>query len=188
MIRLCAFLIVAFSLQPSALVFAGYALFVAPQIPEWVEVNGINGREMQPNYQRLHPAHVCKPPNYSQYAAEDARRTEVIKSDTGTLTAAQVLAICPTVLDAKYKRLWDAASAWEKKNISGVALSLLTLGVIQQKPRALAIAAWSDRLWNETYYPRKALISLETEPDCDFSGVGDMPYTVPELSAEVWGQ
>jgi len=52
----------------------------------------------------------------------------------------------------------------------------------------MAIAAWSSNLWNGLYYPRKALISLDTEPDCDFSVAGDMPYSVPELSAEVWGQ
>ena len=169
---------------------AGYATYISPQIPEFWTVNGPSGQEQIPNPEGavLHPDHYCGPVNFSRFAPEDARRTEVIRSDAGTMTAAQVLAICPTVMDAKYKSLWDAASAWEQKYISGVALSLLTLGVLQNKPKSLAIAAWSNNLWNGIYYPRKALVNLDSDPDCNFSPAGDMPYSVPELSAEVWGK
>lgn len=169
---------------------AGYALYVSPQIPEFVTVNGPQGLQQWPNPQGalLHVDHYCNPADYSRFASETSRRTEVIRSATGTLTQAEVLAVCPKVLDAKYNRLWSCTSDWEKRNISGVALSLLSLGVSKSLPKSLAVAAWSSRLWNDTYYPRKALINLDTEPSCDFSAVGDMPYTVPELSLEVWGK
>ncbi len=174
----------------SEICHAGYSVYVSPQVPEFVTVNGPYGTENWPNSegQVLHPDHFCKPANYSRFTPEESRRTEIIRSSTGTLTDVQVLAVCPDILNVKYQRLWEAASAWERRNISGVALSLLTLGVSQGKPKALAIAAWSNRLWTDTYYPRKALISLNSEPDYDFSVVGDMPFSVPELAAEVWGQ
>jgi len=125
--------------------------------------------------------------DFDRYSAAPELRRELIFDPAGSATLEQILAAFPACLDAKKAKLWEAASAWERRNISGVALSLLTLGVAQQKPKALAIAAWSNHLWNDTYYPRKALISLDTEPDCDFSSAGDMPFSVPELSAEVWG-
>lgn len=185
--RLLLFLILAFSLQPSALVFAGYSLHVSPQIPEFVTVNGPYGPEQWPNPEGaiLHANHFCKPANYSRFAAEVSRRTEVIRSDSGTMTAAEVLAICPTVLDAKYTALWSQAHNYEQRNISGVGLSILSLGVAQNKPKALAVAGWTQQLWG-LYYQCKAQITLETTPDCPFDTVGAMPYSVPELSAEVW--
>lgn len=166
--------------------YAGYAVYIAPQIPEFITVNGVSGPEQWPNRQKLHPDNVCKVPGYSQYSPDAASRTEVIRSDSGTLTEAEVLALCPTVLNGKYEALWTAAHNWEQLHISGVGLSILSLGVAQGKPKSLAVAAWSNALWNGIYYPRKALISLDSEPDLDFSVAGPMPYSVPELSAEVW--
>lgn len=173
--------------------YAGHTVITREQItPKTIMVQGVGKLEaalnpgQPPVYPATFTARICTAKDL--YSADPVNRAEVWKDSAGTATAAEVLAACPTALDAKYERLWNAASNWEKRNISGAALSLLTLGVIQGKPKALAIAAWSDLLWNETYYPRKALINLDTEPDCDFSIVGDMPYTVPELSAEVWGQ
>lgn len=188
--RLLLILVPLISLLVPAFAFAGYELYVAPQVPEFITVNGPYGAESyrNPELSVLHRDHYCKPANYSRAAAETIRRTEVIRTSTGSLSAADVLAICPAVLDSKYNRLWEAASAWERKYISGVALSLLTLGVSHGLPKATAIAEWSDRLWNGTYYPRKALVNLDTDPDCDFSVVGDMPYSIPELSDEVWGR
>lgn len=80
--------------------------------------------------------------------------------------------------------LWAAADAYEKDYISGVAIGLLTIGVLQQKPIALAISQWSGNHWTE-YYTRKAAIMAGAEPNYDFSSSGDMPYSVPELRAEL---
>jgi len=122
------------------------------------------------------------------YSPDPACRRVLLADPAGVASEAEIMAAFPAILDDKKNRLWSAASAWERRNISGVALSLLTLGVARGLPKALAIANWSNALWNGTYYPRKAAIRFDTEPDCDFSGCGDMPHSVPELSAEVWGQ
>ena len=67
--------------------------------------------------------------------------------------------------------------------ISGVAIGILTVGVIQQKPKCLAVSTWSGQIWTE-YYNRKAGITVDSVLDLDFSSFGPMPYTVPELQAE----
>jgi len=83
-------------------------------------------------------------------------------------------------------RLWNQAAEYEKGYIYGAALSMLTIGVIQGKPKALAITAWISSIWNEHYYPQKALVGYEFS-GYDFSVCGPMPYSVPELSVEVFG-
>lgn len=80
--------------------------------------------------------------------------------------------------------LWAAADAWQTAYISGVAIGLLTIGVLQGRPKALAVQAWSGRLWG-LYYQRKATITPYTQVDTDFSAAGPMPYGVPELQAEL---
>lgn len=85
---------------------------------------------------------------------------------------------------ADVERLWQAADAYVASYISGVAIGLLTLGMIQQKPTALAITAWSQAIWTE-YYVRKAAVLEGADVDLDFSFFGPMPHSVPELQAEV---
>lgn len=87
-------------------------------------------------------------------------------------------------LARKNADLWKAADAYIYATINGVALSILTLGVSNAKPKALAVAAWCDAVWTE-YYVRKAQITLGAEPNLDFSPLGDKPYTVLELREEV---
>lgn len=87
-------------------------------------------------------------------------------------------------LDAKYNALWSAADKYVAGYISGVAIGLLTVGVLQAKPKAQAITAWSSAVWAE-YYVRKALVTLTSDDNLDFSALGPMPHSVPELQAEV---
>lgn len=84
-------------------------------------------------------------------------------------------------------KLWMAAHQYETAEICDCAIGLLAIGVMQSKPKATAIANWTESIWNGTYYPRKALCDGITEPSYDFSNCGSIPYTIPELSAEVWG-
>lgn len=125
------------------------------------------------------------PPEYSRFSADANNRRVLLSDPQGTATIDQIKAAFPLILDEKYNQLWQAAHAYEQKYISGVGLSILSLGVAQGKPKASAVAAWSNNLWMAHYYPRKAAVSLEVEPDCDFTIAGPMPYSVPELSAEV---
>lgn len=84
----------------------------------------------------------------------------------------------------KTDALWRAADAYTSGYISGVAIGLLTLGVLQAKPKALAVTAWSSSVWDE-YYARKALITATSTDNLDFSMFGPMPYSVPELREEL---
>lgn len=85
---------------------------------------------------------------------------------------------------SKIELLWKAADTYTSAYISGVAIGILTLGVIQQKPKALAVSAWSSSVW-DMYYTRKSLVTADSVDDLDFSSAGAMPFTVPELKAEI---
>lgn len=87
-------------------------------------------------------------------------------------------------LQTNEEALWRAADAYQAQYISGVAIGLLTIGVLQQKPVALAIQAWSATVWDE-YYRRKALLTYDGAVNEDFTGCGPMPHSVPELRAEL---
>lgn len=84
----------------------------------------------------------------------------------------------------KIEALWQAADRYTSSYISGVAIGILTIGVMQQKPKALAVTAWSSAVWAE-YYARKALVTATSFDNHDFSSFGPIPHSVPELQAEV---
>lgn len=88
------------------------------------------------------------------------------------------------LIAVKVARLWESANDYTTSYISGVAIGILTIGVIQQKPKCLAVAAWSSAVWAE-YYRRKGMVTAVSTEDLDFSSFGPMPYSVPELQAEV---
>lgn len=87
-------------------------------------------------------------------------------------------------VQAKVEALWAATDRYVTGYISGVAIGILTIGVLQQKPKALAVTSWSSAIWAE-YYTRKSLITLTSQDNHDFSSFGPMPYSVPELQEEV---
>ena len=87
-------------------------------------------------------------------------------------------------LAANEDALWRAADAFQTRYISGVAIGMLTIGVLQGKPKAIDIQAWSALVWDE-YYRRKALLTYDGAVDGDFTGCGPMPHSVPELRAEL---
>lgn len=97
--------------------------------------------------------------------------------------AAQTAADQATI-NAKVEALWAAADKYTSGYISGVAIGILTIGVLQQKPKALAVSAWSSSVWTE-YYARKALVTVTSEDNHDFSSFGPMSYSVPELQEEL---
>lgn len=88
------------------------------------------------------------------------------------------------LVQTKIEALWVAADKYTSSYISGVAIGILTIGVLQQKPKALAVSSWSSAIWTE-YYTRKSLITLTSQDNHDFSSFGPMPYSVPELQEEV---
>lgn len=85
---------------------------------------------------------------------------------------------------SKIELLWQAADKYTTGYISGVAIGILTIGVLQQKPKALAVSAWSNAIWSE-YYNRKSQVTANSQDDLDFSTFGAIPYSIPELQAEI---
>jgi hypothetical protein len=76
--------------------------------------------------------------------------------------------------------LWQAAHDKEYEAISGSAIGLIAMGVLQGKPKCAAVQNWIKALWSE-YYARKASGS----DNLDFSIAGECPHTVPELMSEL---
>lgn len=83
-------------------------------------------------------------------------------------------------------RLWRSATAWQEQFISNAAYGLLAIGVMQGKPKCLACMAWINSIWTDHYYVQKPLVD-HNYTGYDFSVCGAMPYTVPEITAEVLG-
>lgn len=81
---------------------------------------------------------------------------------------------------ARVASLWQAAHDKEYDAISGSAVGLIVMGVLQGKTKCTAVQNWIKSLWTE-YYVRKASGSTDT----DFSAAGECPHTVPELMAEL---
>jgi hypothetical protein len=92
--------------------------------------------------------------------------------------------IIDNIIQDKISQLWSAANTYTTNYISGVAIGLLPVGLILQKPKALAVIAWSNSIW-AVYYQRKATTTPTSELDLDFTFAGPMPHSVPELQAEV---
>lgn len=82
-------------------------------------------------------------------------------------------------------KLWQAAHDYEYARINGMAIGMLTLGVIANKPKSLAVKSWTQNLW-DLYYSRKPLVTNVMDPTLlDFSVVGEIPHSISELIQEI---
>ena len=136
-------------------------------------------------------------PDYPDYKlfCEDGNIATVIGSDEELAAVLSAAGICYTpteerkalreamLIDANLQLLWRSATDYQERYISGAAIGLLTIGVMQQKPKSLVIMGWINAVW-ALYYSRKPLVTA-TAVDTDFSAAGPMPYSVPELQIEV---
>lgn len=82
--------------------------------------------------------------------------------------------------EERVSALWQAAHDYEYNEISGSAVGMLAIGVMQGLPKCLAVQAWIKSIWS-LYYTRK----FGTSSDCDYSSCGAVPYSVPELMEEL---
>lgn len=96
------------------------------------------------------------------------------------LTPEQIAKNQAAVEAIRVATLWQGAYDYEFAQISGVAIGMLVLGVLQAKPKALAAKGWSQSIWTE-YYTRKANGST----DASYTALGDCPHSVPELMVEL---
>jgi hypothetical protein len=110
------------------------------------------------------------------------QRWEVVALDAEAITAneANEATRREAVEASRIASLWQGAYDYEFAQISGVAIGLLVLGVMQGLPKALAVKGWSQSIWT-AYYTRKATDSTDT----DYSVTGSCPHSVPELMAEL---
>jgi hypothetical protein len=81
---------------------------------------------------------------------------------------------------ARVASLWQAAHDYEYAQVSGSAIGLLAMGVMQGLPKCLAVQNWIKTIW-AAYYERKATGST----NFDFSRSGECPHSVPELMQEL---
>jgi hypothetical protein len=91
-------------------VYAGYSVYVAPLIPEFVTVNGPYGSELWPNSAEFavpagYGPEYCRPGNYSPFATDPARRTRVFIDSAGTATSSDIFAACSSIKDNKRREI-----------------------------------------------------------------------------------
>lgn len=88
---------------------AGYSIHTAPQVSTWTTVNGVDGPAQWPTREPDPPAgygrEVCRPADYSQYAAEASRRTRVYEDNYGVAKSSDLFAACPQVREQKGKEI-----------------------------------------------------------------------------------
>ena len=101
---------ILFSLSLSQQAYAGYSIYTAPQIPEYVSVNGPYGPELIVNpAQPVTPTgfgkEVCRPDNFSPYSTDAARRTRVFYDNSGTALSADLFAACPQIRQVKEREI-----------------------------------------------------------------------------------
>lgn len=96
------------------------------------------------------------------------------------LSQAQIDEAANTREANRVSMLWQNAYDYEFSQISGTAIVFLVLGVLQNKPKALAVKTWSQSIWTE-YYVRKASGSSSME----YTAIGPCPYSVPDLIMEL---
>ena len=101
------------------------------------------------------------------------------------LTPEQVAANEASQVASNIQLLWQAAHDYEYAEINGTGVGLLVLGVLQSKAKALAVQAWCTAIW-DLYYTRKLLVTSTLDAALlDFSSIGPMPHTIPELRTEL---
>lgn len=131
----------------------------------------------------INQEHLIEDVNYPRNWFLDASNREAM-GITEEADPAPPVPIWEEVKAQRISSLWQAAHDYEYLRISGMAIGLLTIGVIQQLPKSLAVAAWSANIW-DTYYIRKSAIADNTQDNLDFSICGEIPYTIPELRVEI---
>jgi hypothetical protein len=86
---------------------------------------------------------------------------------------------------ANVNELWQTATNYQNTWISDAAFSLVAIGVMQKGPISTAIYDWINSIWT-LYYTNKTQITYTYNASLlDFSSCGPMPYSVPQLEAEV---
>lgn len=92
-----------------------------------------------------------------------------------------------SIRNARIARLNNAAWAYILSYLPGKGLDCVYRSALHGDETSLAILDWIMSIWG-LYYERKESLPDGDVPEgiFDFSSVGPMPCTVPELTAEVY--
>lgn len=121
-------------------------------------------------------------PRFVEYTDEGNILHTVAEQEAAAIVLAQEeeTSRLATIEAARIASLWQAAHDYEYAQVSGSAIGLLAIGVLQSLPKCLAVQNWIKGIWTE-YYTRKA----GTSEDTNFSIAGECPHSVPELMIEL---
>ena len=88
-------------------------------------------------------------------------------------------------VEEKISELWQKATDYEQKYISGSMYTVLAVLIEAENEKALEVSSWVRRIW-DLYYTEKELILNDEmyRSDADFSLCGECPYSVPEIIVE----
>lgn len=94
--------IIMLTLSSCDVAYAGYTLFVRPQVtPAYIVVNGAYGPQSRPNpgppviQPATFNAMLYQPTDYDPYSADPVKRTQLWDDTAGTATSAAILSACP---------------------------------------------------------------------------------------------
>lgn len=146
--------------------------------PEMITVNGLNGPELRPA-----PDSWQRPLSYVRLIWT-MNGVQCWEDTNGTATEAEYQPFIDAHEASYLPALLRAADAYQSEYISSVGIGILTIGVMTQKPKALAVMAWSRNLWAE-YDRRRDVIMAGGAPDYDFTSCGPIPFTVWDLQEEL---
>jgi hypothetical protein len=141
-------------------VSAGYSIYTAPLIPEFVQVNGPYGPERIPNAELpIYPAsygrEICRPENYSPFVIDQARRRRVFADSNGIASSAELFAVCPQIRKIKEAEIRAAGAA-----------------------RLIMLASPYSAAERETWAQQQAeALEHQTNPDCECAMIRNMATT-----------
>jgi len=90
-----------------------------------------------------------------------------------------------TSIEQLKNNLLNAHNSYIEQFVSGVGIGLLTIGIIQSKPTALAFSGWLAQVANDLKSRQDAVVADGQEINIDFSNNGAPPNTIWEVRAEV---
>lgn len=135
----------------------------------------------QPDYDKITQSVIPAVPELSGLGHWE-QRWSVIALDAEAIAANQAAEVLrlEAAESARIASLWQAAHDYEFAQVSGSAIGLLAIGVMQGLPKCIAVQNWIKGIWT-IYYTRKFGTSIDT----DYSSAGLCPHSVPELMTEL---
>lgn len=143
--------IILLTLATSQECSAGYSVHTDSMRPEFTTVNGPDGPQLWRSSLEAPPApptmgaELCRPANYSPFAADSARRTRVFNDNYGIATLADILAACPDLKKGLLDKARQDVSAALAKTDYMVIKEVEVDGYVMPAEVKASRQAWRDR-------------------------------------------